>query len=137
MLNRNGFLDVFVGNLYYLFDSTFFDAIFFKDSPLDSVGTYGTTVADLNNDGYVVMWGNEMGYSPFNKHEFLSLRDCRNVQAYDINGDGWVDVIFGEKAPLFDWRNGRITTSTNYGILVMDFDGDGKHILEHWASSIL
>jgi FG-GAP repeat. len=62
----------------------------------------------------------------FNKHEFLSLRDCRNVQAYDINGDGWVDVIFGERAPLSDWRNGRITTSTNYGILVMDFDGDGK-----------
>jgi len=172
-LNRDGFLDVFVGNLYYPgyfppiyppkvyknfgygFDSTFFDAIFFKDSPFDSVGTYGATVADLNNDGYldiigcaygygVVMWGSEMGYSPFNKHEFLSLRDCRNVQAYDINGDGWVDVIFGEKAPLSDWRNGRITiyfnnggnfsesnklvipSSTNYGILVMDFDGDGK-----------
>jgi len=172
-LNRDGFLDVFVGNLYYPgyfppiyppkvyknfgygFDSTFFDAIFFKDSPFDSVGTYGATVADLNNDGYldiigcaygygVVMWGSETGYSPFNKHEFLSLRDCRNVQAYDINGDGWVDVIFGEKAPLSDWRNGRITiyfnnggnfsesnklvipSSTNYGILVMDFDGDGK-----------
>ena len=64
--------------------------------------------------------------------------------AYDINNDGWVDVIFGEKAPLSDWRNGRITvyfnsfgsfsesnkivipSSTNYGILVMDFDGDGK-----------
>jgi len=45
-----------------------------------------------------------------------------------INGDGWVDVIFGEKAPLSDWRNGRITTSTNYGILVMDFDGDGSSI---------
>jgi hypothetical protein len=116
-LNRDGFLDVFVGNLYYPgyfppiypprvyknfgygFDSTFFDAIFFKDSPFDSVGTYGATVADLNNDGYldiigcaygygVVMWGSEIGYSPFNKHEFLSLRDCRNVQAYDINGDG-------------------------------------------------
>jgi hypothetical protein len=88
------------------------------------------------------MWGRETGYSPFNKHEFLSLRDCRNVQAYDINGDGWVDVIFGEKAPLSDWRNGRITiyfnkggnfsesnklvipSSTNYGILVMDFDGE-------------
>jgi hypothetical protein len=79
------------------------------------------------------MWGREMGYSPFNKYE-----------AYDINGDGWVDVIFGEKAPLSDWRNGRITiyfnnggnfsesnnlvipSSTNYGILVMDFDGDRK-----------
>jgi hypothetical protein len=93
------------------------------DGPFDSVGTYGATVADLNNDGYVVMWGRETGYSPFNKHD-LSLRDCRNVQAYDINGDGWVDVIFGENAPLSDWRNGRITTSTNYGILVMDFDGE-------------
>jgi hypothetical protein len=39
------------------------------DSPFDSVGTYGATVADLNNDGYVVMWGNEMGYSPFNKYK--------------------------------------------------------------------
>jgi hypothetical protein len=73
------------------------------DSPFDSIGTYGATVADLNNDEYVVI--------------HLST---------SINGDGWVDVIFGEKAPLFDWGNGRITTSTNYGILVMDFDGDGS-----------
>ena len=53
-------------------------------------------------------------------------------------------MIFGENAPLSDWRNGRITiyfnnggnfsesnklvipSSTNYGILVMDFDGDGR-----------
>ncbi|MFZ8832877.1 MAG: hypothetical protein ACO2O5_01530 [Candidatus Caldipriscus sp.] len=25
------------------------------DSPFDSIGTYGATVADLNNDGYVVI----------------------------------------------------------------------------------
>jgi len=75
-LNRDGFLDVFVGNLYYLFDSTFFDAIFFKDSPFDSVGTYGATVADLNNDGYVVMWGSETGYSPFNKYKRGWLSGC-------------------------------------------------------------
>ena len=39
--------------LGYIFDSTFFDAIFFKDNPFDSIGTYGATVADLNNDEYL------------------------------------------------------------------------------------
>ncbi|MEO0163925.1 MAG: VCBS repeat-containing protein [candidate division WOR-3 bacterium] len=171
-LDYDGFLDAYIGSLYYrdwfpptnppkvywnvfgnFYQSVYTD-IWFKPTGLDSSGSYGATVADLNRDGYldiiscaygygVVMWGSGVGYSPYNKHEFLSLQDCRNVQAYDINRDGWVDVIFGEKAPLSDWNNGRITiyfnyngsfsesrklvipSSSNYGVFVMDFDGDG------------
>ena len=78
-----------IGTDFWIFSSAIYD------SPFDSIGTYGATVADLNNDEYVVI--------------HLST---------SINGDGWVDVIFGEKAPFSDWRNGRITTSTNYGILM-------------------
>ncbi|MEO0139564.1 MAG: VCBS repeat-containing protein, partial [candidate division WOR-3 bacterium] len=122
-LDYDGFLDAYIGSLYYrdwfpptnppkvywnvfgnFYQSVYTD-IWFKPTGLDSSGSYGATVADLNRDGYldiiscaygygVVMWGSGVGYSPYNKHEFLSLQDCRNVQAYDINRDGWVDVIF-------------------------------------------
>ncbi len=171
-LDYDGDIDAFIGSLYYRgwfppfspprvylnsignFSSSRFIDVWLRTVGYDSSGVYGATVADLNRDGYldvigcaynrgVVLYGSDSGYTPLNRHDFLSLMDCRNVQAYDINGDGWIDVIFGEKAPYSDWRNGRITiylndggnfneadrivipSPSNYGILVMDLDDDG------------
>jgi hypothetical protein len=95
-LDYDNFLDAFIGSLYYRgwfppnfppriywnifgnFDSRIYSEVWFNEG-VDSFGTFGATVADLNNDGYVVI--------------HLST---------SINGDGWVDVIFGEKAPFSD-----------------------------------
>jgi len=170
-MNSDGFLDVYIGSLYYHyardslpihppriyfntgygFDTTRYLSIYFDGPPYDTVGSYGGTAADFNKDGYLdllscayrrgfIMWGPNFSYT--DKTEF-NLEDCRIAVAADINGDGWVDVIFGEKAPRSNYRNGRvriyfnnsgtfsemnkidIPSSSTYGVLPMDYNDDG------------
>ncbi|MFZ8825971.1 MAG: hypothetical protein ACO2OT_03915, partial [Candidatus Caldipriscus sp.] len=57
-LDYDNFLDAFIGSLYYRgwfppnFPPRTYSEVWFNEG-VDSFGTFGATVADLNNDGYL------------------------------------------------------------------------------------
>ena len=76
-------------------------------SSLPGFGSYGTTVADLNNDGYpdivlcnsygnesYIYWGSKAGFS-VERRTALSVGSAYVSHAADLNQDGYLDLVFG------------------------------------------
>ena len=74
---------------------------------LPSVGAYGSTTADLNDDGWVdalicnsgpayLYWGGPDGYNAGRRQE-LEVSAAYNSSAADFNRDGYLDLLFSHQ----------------------------------------
>lgn len=74
---------------------------------LPGLGTYGTTIADLNDDGYpdivlttsisnvsYIYWGGKDGFST-DRRTSLNIGNTLVCRAADLNHDGYLDLVFG------------------------------------------
>ncbi len=83
-------------------------------------GVHGTSVADLNNDGYLdlvfthwdsnvtyIYWGSSSGYSQTNMQILNSGPAYGGSACADINEDGYIDILFfrSNAIPIIYWGN--------------------------------
>src|SRR6185312_5338566 len=106
LVNQNsgnfGGLDtnIFWGNPHHYYSSA-------SMASVPGSGTYGTTAADLNNDGYVdlvmagsyphgtyLYWGGPQGFS-VDRRMTLPIDIAYTSAAADLNRDGYLDLVFG------------------------------------------
>jgi len=166
-LNRDGYLDLVlsgyfrrsgaetdVSRIYYGGPDGFtLDRI----TELDTPGAEPSLIADFNRDGWldivfpnrktgqtegsILYWGGPNGYSK--QHStILQTAHTTRAQAADLDGDGWLDLIFSNQiesgsqfsSTLIYWgglegfstrRHTRLPTWGGYGICVADYNRDG------------
>ena len=117
----------------------------------------GLFLADLDNDGWLdiviagvwsphsyVLWGGPRGYSMENS-QTLAVWSGRTVQAADLTGNGYLDLIIGAHKPqhsgphdsflsiywngpegLKEERKTMLPVKHSFGLSVADFDNDGR-----------
>jgi len=90
--------NIFWGNPHHYYSTA-------SMSSIPGMGTYGTTAADLNNDGYVdlvmcgsypngtyLYWGGPEGFS-VDRREVLPVNSTFTSSAADLNHDGYLDLV--------------------------------------------
>ncbi|MDP7743019.1 MAG: VCBS repeat-containing protein [Lentisphaeria bacterium] len=167
-LNRNGYLDVvtthFVSPELRVFHGTE-EGLNTSDPTVVSMVLDGVTyseprwifVADLNNDGWLdlvvpqiasdrsfILWGGAEGFS-MARSQVLSVERAACVQAADLTGNGYLDLILGGHVPSAEgprdsflyiyWNGPEGLTEHNRQLLpsrgvnamsVADFNNDGR-----------
>lgn len=151
--------------LFYAVDSAVFlgsadgfDAARRVDLPTQ--GAFGNALADLDRDGWLdvvfsnyydgrsrriasyVYWGGDAGFSADRRTDLPTI-GARDVGVYDVDGDGWRDLVFAchyddatmETFSLVYWNGPEGIDATRYGMLpthgahtvaVHDLDVDGR-----------
>jgi hypothetical protein len=130
-----------------------FDAEKFTD--IEAAGASDAEAADLNKDGWpdlvlanreragkfdigsYIYWGGEKGFSADRRVE-LATNQANAVTSADVNGDGWLDVIFanglGDASYVYISREGKfdakdrisLPTSDARDVAAADVDGDNR-----------
>jgi hypothetical protein len=157
-VNGDGITDLIVAGtknaVIFLGTRSGLNANRFADLPVQNC--HGLEVVDLNHDGHVdlvvanagsegnpppsqIFWGSEHGFSP-DRATSLPTLGAMSVKAADLNGDGFLDLVFGNvnsskdvPAQIF-WGNAdgfagnrrkELQAFGALGVGIADFDRDG------------
>jgi len=112
---------------------------------LPGLGTYGTCIADLNDDGYpdvvltstisdeaYIYWGGKEGFS-VDRRAAISVGTTYQVHAADLNHDGYLDLVFsgavnGKKLATIFWGSPTGYSKQNETVLYLNSNKDGASL---------
>ena len=117
---------------------------------LPGFGTYGTTVADVNDDGYpdvvlcnssiaesYIYWGSKEGFS-VDRRTAVWVGPAYVSHAADVNHDGYLDLVFGgitngRNAATILWGSSKGYSDKNETVLHLKSDKRGASLDFHIA----